>query len=87
MCQRKKITQKNIYVVRQFAYINGVVVISLFSGNNTRCGCIVFSLKITNQTLVSKQRYFTPTQDSQWAKHGPKIFLSKPQKKNFIKKS
>ena len=42
---KKTIIQDNIYFVRQFAYINRVAVISLFTRKkNTRGGSIVFSL-------------------------------------------
>ena len=57
--KKKKITQDNIYMVRQFAYIHEVVVISIFSGKNIRCSNIVFFLKTTHQTLISKTKVFT----------------------------
>ena len=42
---KKTIIQDSIYFVRQFAYINRVAVISLFTRKkNTRGGSIVFSL-------------------------------------------
>ena len=45
--KKKKITQDNIYTVRQFIYVHRVAEISLFSMKNTRCGSTVFSLKTT----------------------------------------
>ena len=42
---KKTITQDNIYVVLQFAYVHRVVRISLYSKKNTRYVSTVFSLK------------------------------------------
>ena len=42
---KKTITQNNIYVVWQFAYVYRVVGISIFSGKNTICNSTVFFLK------------------------------------------
>ena len=46
-------------MVRQFAYVHEVAVISLFiRKKNTRFSNAVFSLKTTHQTLISKQQIF-----------------------------
>ena len=42
---KKTITQDNIYIVRQFAYVQGIEGISLFLGKYTRCASTVLSLK------------------------------------------
>ena len=50
--------QDSIYVVRQFAYIDGVVGISLLSGKNTEYnpnGYNIFSLYITRQPHHTKK--------------------------------
>ena len=46
---KKTITQDNIYVVWQFAYVYEVARISLFTRNNTKCGSTVFLSKKTTQ--------------------------------------
>ena len=55
---KKTITQYNIYVVRQFSYVHGVVEILLFSDKNTRCSSIVISLKNNIKLRSPKQRFF-----------------------------
>jgi len=42
---KKTITQDNIYVFRQFAYVHEVTEISLFLKKNTRCSSTIFSLE------------------------------------------
>ena len=42
---KKTITQDNIYMVWQFAYVHKVARIFLLSWKNIRCGSIVFFLK------------------------------------------
>ena len=74
-------TQDRIYVVRELAYIHGVVGISLFSRKNTECGNTIFlfffTLKNDIETLISKTIIFIScTHDSQWAtKTGQKFFI------------
>ena len=38
MPKKNNYTQDSIYVVWQFAYVHGVIGISLFLGKNTECG-------------------------------------------------
>jgi len=47
--QIKKIAQDNIYIVQKFAYVQRVIVISLFLGKNTRCGSTNFLSQTTHQ--------------------------------------
>ena len=54
--QRKQShAQDNFYVVRQFAYIYGVIGISLLSGKNTKCSYSVFSLPLKTTQHYSSQ--------------------------------
>ena len=57
---KKTIIQYNIYVVRQFSYVHGVVEILLFSEKNTRCSSIVISLKNDIKLWSPKQQFFYP---------------------------
>ena len=52
------ITQNNIYVVWQFAYIHEVVLISLFSRKNTRYCSIIFHLSIKHLKPQSEATIF-----------------------------
>ena len=61
MHQRKKITRDSIYVIRQFVYVQRIVVNLLFTRKIIKCGKTVFSLK--NDTIV----FLYYAQDSQWA--------------------
>ena len=58
--EKQSHTQDNIYVIRQFAYVNGVVGISLLLGKNTKCSSTVFlSLKkLQPQILITKNCVF-----------------------------
>ena len=56
--EKQSHTQDSIYVVRQFAYVHGVVGISLLSGKNTEHnhgGYNIFSLYITRQPHHTKK--------------------------------
>ena len=56
--EKQSHAQDNIYVVRQFAYIHGIVEISLLSGKNTEYnigGYNIFSLYITRQPHHTKK--------------------------------
>ena len=77
---KKTIIQDNIYFVRQFAYINRVVVISLFTREKKIQEVVVqFSLSQKNTTNPNlKQQYFLSCiEDSQWAKKQYNFFYLK----------
>ena len=70
-CQRKQShVQDNIYVVRQFAYVQRVARISPLSGKKykVRLQCFLSQETRQQQTLISKLWFSTSyAQDSQWA--------------------
>lgn len=73
---KEKQSHTYIYMVRYFAYVYGVVRISLFTRKNTRGGSTVFSLKKTQKPLISKTIVFLSlAQDLQWVTNGPKIYF------------
>ena len=55
---KKIITQDNIYVVRQFAYVHGVIRISLLSRKNTKCDSTGFLSQKYHETGISKITVF-----------------------------
>ena len=70
---KKTITQDNTYVLRQFAYAHGVVVISLFIGKCIRCSSTIFLSKMQhNPNLENHNIYIVYTVNSQWLKTSKK---------------
>ena len=73
---KKTITQDNTYVLRQFAYAHGVVVISLFIRKCIRCSSTIFLSKIQhNPNLENHNIYIVYTANSQWLKTSKKKIM------------
>lgn len=72
--QKKIIIQYSIYVVQQFAYVYGVLGISLFTWKNTRYGSTTFSLKNNTKPWSPKQNFFYHVHKiHNWLQNRPQI--------------